>query len=107
MCRVDRFGFPRTTPKDAKNVHGFQTGDTVKANVPSGKKKGTHFGKVAIRSNGYFNIQGNNKTVQGVSFKHCKVIQRGDRYLYGSKLPSPLSSPSKLKIIDGVSRGGI
>jgi len=107
MQKMDRFGFPRTAPKDTKNVYGFQTGDMVKAIVPSGKKKGTYFGKVAIRSNGYFNIQDNNKTVQGISFRHCKVIQRGDGYLYGNKLPTPLSSPSKLKIIDGISRGGI
>jgi hypothetical protein len=30
-----------------KAVHGFQTGDLVKANVPKGKKAGAYFGSAA------------------------------------------------------------
>ncbi len=30
MCRVDRYGFPRTGPKKAKKQFGYQTGDMVK-----------------------------------------------------------------------------
>lgn len=40
MCRMDRYGFPRTGPKEAKFVKGFQTGDIVKVRVTSGKKVG-------------------------------------------------------------------
>ena len=29
MCRVDRFGFPPTGPKQRKRVKGFQTGGHV------------------------------------------------------------------------------
>jgi len=31
MCRMDKYGFPRTSAKAAKRVHGFQTGDMVRA----------------------------------------------------------------------------
>ncbi len=37
MCAMDKYGFPRTRAKQAKRVQGFQTGDIVKAVVPSGK----------------------------------------------------------------------
>ena len=50
VCRVDQYGFPRTSAKTHKRVSGFQTGDMVKAIVPDGKKKGTYCGKVAIRT---------------------------------------------------------
>lgn len=46
MCRMDRYGFPRTSAKGARSVNGFKTGDTVKAIVPTGKKAGTHTGRV-------------------------------------------------------------
>jgi 5-methylcytosine-specific restriction endonuclease McrA len=42
MCRVDRFGFPRTKAKSQKRVRGFQTGDLIKAVVDKGKKKGVY-----------------------------------------------------------------
>jgi hypothetical protein len=65
-----------------KQVHGFQTGDMVKAIVTKGKKVGTHVGRVAIRETGSFNIQTSSGAVQGISFQHCKIIQRGDGYRY-------------------------
>jgi len=76
MCRVDKYGFPRTSAKSRiKQVHGFQTGDLVSAKVPKGKKKGIHRGRAAVRKNGFFNIQrkaacGNHpkKTIQGISY---------------------------------------
>ena len=68
-----------------KQVHGFQTGDLVKAIVPKGKKKGVHVGRVAIRKSGYFNIRTDNGSVQGISHKHCSVLQRNDGYAYTLK----------------------
>jgi 5-methylcytosine-specific restriction endonuclease McrA len=50
MCRMNKYGFPRTGPKQHKRVQGFQTGDVVRAVVPSGKKVGTYVGKVAVRT---------------------------------------------------------
>ena len=70
----------------SKRVHGFGTGDMVRANVPSGVKAGIHTGRVAIRASGSFNIQshqdGKAVVVQGISHKHCRLIQRGDGYGY-------------------------
>ena len=86
MCRVDKFGFPRTSPKGSKLVEGFQSGDMVKAIVPKGLKRGEYLGKVAVRSSGKFDIQikikTKTKTIEGIGHKYCHIIQRGDGYLY-------------------------
>ena len=84
--RLDKFGFPRGYLMRTKRVHGFGTGDMVRADVPSGVKAGIHTGRVAVRASGSFNIQshqdGKSVVVQGISYKHCRVIQRGDGYGY-------------------------
>lgn len=80
--RLDRFGFPRGFLLRHKQVHGFQTGDLVIANVPSGKKRGRHAGRVAIRATGNFNIQTANNVVQGISSKYCHLVQRANGYNY-------------------------
>ena len=98
MCLMDRYGFPRTSPKQSKIVHGFQTGDIVKASVPSGKKQGKYFGKIAIRSNGYFNITTDTQTVQGIGYKHCKVVQKNDGYAYFTKGASGFLSDLKDRV---------
>lgn len=85
MCRMDKFGFPRTSAKTSKSVKGFQTGDMVKAIIPNGLKKGEYLGKVAVRSNGSFNIQTKTKTIQGIWYKHFHIVQRSDGYLYSYK----------------------
>jgi hypothetical protein len=76
MCRVDRHGFPGTSAKRFKRVKGFQTGDMVKAVVPTGKKAGVHVGRVSVRTSGSFNITTENGTVQGISYRHCRLLQR-------------------------------
>jgi hypothetical protein len=78
MCRVDKFGFPRTKSKQARIVKGFQTGDMVRADVPQGKHHGVHTGRVAVRANGYFRV---GKT-DGVSWRHCRILHRSDGYQY-------------------------
>lgn len=84
--RLNKFGFPRGYLLRTKRVHGFGTGDLVRAEVPSGVKAGTYTGRVAIRASGSFNIQthqdGKSVVVQGISHKHCRVIQRADGYGY-------------------------
>jgi 5-methylcytosine-specific restriction endonuclease McrA len=82
MCRMDRFGFSRTGPKQSKQVQSFQTGDMVKAIVPSGKKAGTYVGRAAVRSSGYFNITTKQTTIQGIASKHCQSLHRADGYSY-------------------------
>lgn len=82
MCNPDKYGFPRTSAKSVKRAHGFQTGDRVELNQPSGKYKGRHEGVVSIRSTGVFDI----KTTSGqkITAKHdrFKLIQRFDGYTY-------------------------
>jgi 5-methylcytosine-specific restriction endonuclease McrA len=80
--RQDAFGFPRGYLMKTKRVHGFGTGDMVKAVVPKGLKVGTHTGRVAIRATGNFNIQSAVGLVQGIGHKHCRIIQRADGYGY-------------------------
>jgi hypothetical protein len=80
--RLDKFGFPRGFLTRSKRVHGFQTGDIVRAEVSSGKKAGVHVGRVAVRATGSFNIQAADDVVQGISHRHCRLIQRSDGYGY-------------------------
>jgi hypothetical protein len=85
MCRVNKFGFPRTTAKSTeKKVKDFQTGDIVKAVVTSGKKVGTYTGRVAVRKSGSFNIKTVDKTVQGISWKYCRRLHASDGYSYNT-----------------------
>ncbi|WP_207000542.1 RNA-guided endonuclease IscB [Trinickia mobilis] len=80
--RLTRHGFPRGYLMQSKLVRGFQTGDCVRAEVPSGKKVGCHVGRVAVRANGNFNIQTPVGVVQGISHRHCRLVQRADGYGY-------------------------
>ncbi|TAL88960.1 MAG: HNH endonuclease [Rhodanobacter sp.] len=80
--RVDRFGFARGFLMRTKSVRGFQTGDHVSARVPDGKKVGLHIGRVAVRASGTFNIQTPHGIVQGISHRHCRMLQRADGYGY-------------------------
>lgn len=85
MCRMDSYGFPRTSAKALKSVNGFQTGDIVKAIVTKGSKQGEYFGRVTIKTSGYFKIAYNNYLVDGIGYKYCHLIQRGDGYSYNYK----------------------
>ena len=78
MCSMNKYGFPRTGPKQAKKVHGFKTGDIVKAIVPKGKYAGTHTGKVAVRCIGAFRVG----EVDGINWKYCSLIHSTDGYAY-------------------------
>ncbi|NES70336.1 MAG: HNH endonuclease, partial [Okeania sp. SIO2D1] len=90
VIQVDKYGFPRHNQAgelvrksaQVKQIKGFQTGNIVRAIVPSGKKTGVYIGRVAIRSSGSFNIKTPNGTVEGISFKHCSFVQRKDGYSY-------------------------
>ncbi len=80
--RLDRFGFPRGYLTRQKRIHGFQTGDRVIARVLSGKNAGIHVRRVAVRATGSFNIQTMSGVIQGISHRHCSVLQRADGYGY-------------------------
>ena len=85
MCRVDKYGFPRTSAKASKSVKGFQTGDIVKAVVHTGSKQGEYLGRVVVRSRGQFNIPTNKNSTVDIGYKYCRLIQRGDGYSYNYK----------------------
>ncbi len=82
MCSMDKRGFPRTGPKQAKKIKGFQTGDLVRARVPTGKYAGIHVGRVLVRATGSFDIRTAHGRVQGISYRHCQPIHRNDGYSY-------------------------
>lgn len=86
--RLNRFGFPRGYLTRQKNIHGFQTGDMVKAIVTQGKKVGAYIGRVAVRASGSFNIQTAEGLVQGISHRYCTLIQRSDGYGYSLRSDS-------------------
>lgn len=82
-----------------KSVYGFQTGDMVKAVAIAGKKAGTYVDRVAVRASGSFNLQTAAATTsQGISYKHCRRIQRNDGYGHfhhsreGTALPPGLNA---------------
>jgi 5-methylcytosine-specific restriction endonuclease McrA len=82
MCRMDKYGFPRTGPKQHKRVQGFQTGDLVRAVVTGGTKRGTYVGKVAVRSRGTFTITTARGVVTDIHHRWCRLVARADGYTY-------------------------
>ena len=100
--RLDKYGFPRGYLMRQKSIKGFATGDMVKANVPKGKKTGVYVGRVAVRASGSFNITTSTETIQGINYKHCKLISRNDGYNYfliqqkGGAIPPTTSASGKL-----------
>jgi hypothetical protein len=68
-----------------KRVHGFGTGDMVQAVVPGGKNVGEYVGRVAVRASGSFNIQTRAGIVQAISWRHCRLLSRGDGYSYHTR----------------------
>jgi 5-methylcytosine-specific restriction endonuclease McrA len=74
--RSDAHGFPRLRLPRSRRVHGFATGDLVRAVVPAGKHAGHHVGRAAVRSTGKFRVG----TRDGIHYRHCVVLQRGDGY---------------------------
>ncbi len=82
MCRMDKYGFPRTRAKQSSRVQGFRTGDRVRAVVTHGKKVGTYVGRVAVRTTGRFNVTTSAGVVQGISARSCCLLQQRDGYSY-------------------------
>jgi hypothetical protein len=107
MCRMDKYGFPRTSAKGPRTVKRFRTGDLIKATVRSGKKIGCYVGRVAVRSSGSFNVTTAGGIIQGISHRYCRVLHKADGYGINragarSQNSSP-SKPPKMAAMDGVS----
>jgi hypothetical protein len=85
MCLMSKFGFPRTAAKAAKRVHEFQTGDMVVLNQPAGKYAGKHFGQVAVRTRGDFDVTAvlnGKKQKITATWRNFRLLQRFDGYSY-------------------------
>jgi len=82
LCLMNKHGFPRTKPKQAKRIKDYQTGDIVKAVVRKGTKIGTYVGRVAVRATGSFNVTTRAGTVEGISHRFCKTLHHRDGYSY-------------------------
>ena len=82
MCLMTKYGFPRTSAKK-KGTHGFQTGDIVKAVVPSHlKHAGVHIGRMSAKASGAFTIATSSGTVTDIGSHYCQKLQRADGYSY-------------------------
>jgi 5-methylcytosine-specific restriction endonuclease McrA len=82
--KLDKFGFPRLRLPRQKRFFGFQTGDMVAAIVRSGTKRGRYVGRVAVRTNGSFNVTTATGTVQGLHHRFFRILQRADGYRYAA-----------------------
>lgn len=101
--RLTKYGFPRGYLLRSKRVHGYATGDMIRACVPSGKKAGRYVGPVAVRASGSFNIQGTQGVIEGISHRHCRLIQRNDGYGYRyshATISDPVTSAKNPKCTD-------
>jgi len=82
VVRTDRYGFPRGAAGRCKRVFGFQTGDTVRLEQPTGKYAGIHVGRLAgIRADGRFDIKTGSLKITA-SHQRFTLLQRGDGYEY-------------------------
>ena len=77
MCGTDKYGFPFRHKLKYRFVHGFQTGDIVKAVITKGKYIGTHVGRVTIRTNGSFDV-----CRISMNYRCCTTIHKKDGYSY-------------------------
>jgi 5-methylcytosine-specific restriction endonuclease McrA len=79
---VDAFGFPHGKPKQSGCIHGFKTGDMVRAVVTRGKKIGTYTGRVLVRATGSFDIVTRSGRVQGIGHQYCTALHKAEGYTY-------------------------
>ncbi len=79
-CRTNKYGFPIRYVPRKKRWFGFRTGDLVKAVVPSGKYRGTHAGRVIIRSRPSFRLNGID-----IHPNYMRRIGHADGYAYATR----------------------
>jgi 5-methylcytosine-specific restriction endonuclease McrA len=83
MCQTDKFGFPKSHRTGIKKQFGFETGDIVRAVVPSGKNAGIYVGRVTVRNRPGFVVTTAAGRIE-VHAKHLSAIQRRDGYAYSN-----------------------
>ncbi len=82
MCGTNKYGWPVRHRSRQKHHYGYQTGDMVRAVVPSGRRVGEYIGRVLVRATGSFDIQTTQGRVQGISHRFCTPLHRRDGYRY-------------------------
>jgi 5-methylcytosine-specific restriction endonuclease McrA len=82
MCGTDAYGFPIRHRTRQKRHFGFQTGDIVRGEMPSGKYKGVYLGRVICRASGRFDVASNDRRIPGISHRHCRPVHMKDGYSY-------------------------
>jgi 5-methylcytosine-specific restriction endonuclease McrA len=94
MCRTDTHGFPVQHRARQKRYGGMQTGDLVKAVVPSGKYQGTWISRVVVKASGWFDLIIRGKKAS-VHQKHCRRLFAADGYTYTlpARAGTAVSSP--------------
>jgi 5-methylcytosine-specific restriction endonuclease McrA len=81
ICNTNKYGFPISHAERGKHFMGFQTGDLVKACIPSGKFAGNHTGRIAIRFRPSFRLYSKGKRFD-VHPKYLTTIHKADGYEY-------------------------
>jgi 5-methylcytosine-specific restriction endonuclease McrA len=91
MGYANKYGFILRHRKRQKRHFGYQTGDLVRAVVPTGKYQGVHLGRVLARATGRFDLAIPSGRAQGISFQHCRPVHQSDGYTYvqGGRHSSP------------------
>lgn len=79
--RFDSYGLPRGYLLRHKRMHGFMTGELVRADVPKGRYAGVHIGRVAVRASGSFRVG----TTDGIGWRYCRRLQLADGYAYDQR----------------------
>ena len=78
VCRTNASGFPTRHKPRARCFRGWQTGDFVRAVIPTGKYVGRYVGRIAIRFRPSFRLGGR----FDVHPKYLTRLQRADGYHY-------------------------
>ena len=81
-CRTDKYGFPNKWRTRQKVFFGFQTGDMVRVEVPTGKNVGVRVGRVSVRAKGSFALATKDGKKDGIHHRFFKLLQRQDGYGY-------------------------
>ena len=81
MCRTDKRGFPIQHRTRQKRHFGMQTGDLVRALVPTGKYAGAWVSRVVVRAKGVFDIVADGRKAS-VHQKYCTRLFAADGYQY-------------------------
>jgi 5-methylcytosine-specific restriction endonuclease McrA len=98
LCGTNRAGVPIRHRTLQTRHFGCATGDLVRAVVPAGlKTAGRHvgraLGRALGRASGSFDVAPVTGRVQGISYRYCRVVARGDGYASSHRW-SGASSPA-------------